>query len=54
MSKVYFNLYVWNDDFIKLVIDYLSTKNDIVFGPFVIVVSYGLQNQWIEDILELN
>ena len=29
-----FNLYVWNDDFIKLVIDYLSTKNDIVFDPF--------------------
>ena len=29
-----FNLYVWNDNFIKLVVDYLSKENQIVFDPF--------------------
>ena len=29
-----FNLYVWNDNFIKLVIEYLSKEQDIVSDPF--------------------
>ena len=29
-----FNLYVWNDNFIKLIVDYLSKENQIVFDPF--------------------
>ena len=29
-----FNLYVWNDNFIKLVIEYLSKEKDIVSDPF--------------------
>jgi DNA modification methylase len=29
-----FNLYVWNDNFIKLLIEYLSKEGDLVFDPF--------------------
>ena len=46
-----FNLYVWNDNFIKLVIEYLSKEQDIVSDPFAgSGVVLGLQKKWIDNI----
>ena len=41
-----FNLYVWNDNFIKLVIEYLSKEQDIVSDPFAAFrLCLGLQKK---------